>query len=395
MKMYTRVQAEVDLDAIRNNIKEVKRVIKPGTKVMAIIKADGYGHGAIAVAHALDSEVSGFGVAAVQEAVNLRNSGIKQMILVLGPTFPEYFDEIVKYDISQTVFTFESARELSDEALRQGKKARVHFAVDTGMGRIGFTDNEESVEVIKKIAMLPGIDIEGIFTHYARADEADKTSVNEQIRRYSNFVKMVEDAGVHIPIHHASNSAGIIDLPESNFDMVRSGITTYGMYPSEEVKKDVIKLTPALRLKSHVTFVKTVPAGCGISYGSTFVTTKETRIATIPVGYADGYPRALSGKGRMLIHGQYAPILGRVCMDQTMVDVSDIPDVKAGDKVILVGREGDNKITVEELAGLAGSFNYEFVCNLSKRVPRTYFENGKMIGSMDYTKDEVNAVEFF
>lgn len=357
MKMYTRVQAEVDLDAIRNNIKEVKRVIKPGTKVMAIIKADGYGHGAIAVAHALDSEVSGFGVAAVQEAVNLRNSGIKQMILVLGPTFPEYFDEIVKYDISQTVFTFESARELSDEALRQGKKARVHFAVDTGMGRIGFTDNEESVEVIKKIAMLPGIDIEGIFTHYARADEADKTSVNEQIRRYSNFVKMVEDAGVHIPIHHASNSAGIIDLPESNFDMVRSGITTYGMYPSEEVKKDVIKLTPALRLKSHVTFVKTVPAGCGISYGSTFVTTKETRIATIPVGYADGYPRALSGKGRMLIHGQYAPILGRVCMDQTMVDVSDIPDVKAGDKVILVGREGDNKITVEELAGLAGSFN--------------------------------------
>ncbi len=395
MKKYTRVQAEVDLDAIRSNISEVKRVIKPGTKVMAIIKADGYGHGAIPIAHALDSMVDGFGVAAVSEAVNLRNSGIKQMILVLGPTFPEYFDEIVKYDISQTTFTLESAMALSEEAGRQNKKAKIHIAVDTGMGRIGFRDDPESIETIKKINALPNIKIEGIFTHYACADEADKASVKRQIRRYNDFVDMVENAGVHIPVHHASNSAGIIDLPESNFDMVRSGITTYGMYPSEEVDKEKIRLTPALRLKSHVTFVKTVPAGTGISYGSTYVTDKETRVATIPVGYADGYPRALSGKGKVLIHGHFAPILGRVCMDQTMVDVTDIPDVKEGDKVILVGNDGENKISVEELAGLAGSFNYEFVCNLSKRVPRTYFEGGHLIGSMDYTKDEVNAVEFW
>lgn len=395
MLSYSRVQAEVDLDAINWNLSEVRRVITPGTKIMAIIKADGYGHGAIPVAHATEQQVDGFGVAAVQEAVNLRRAGIEKMILILGYTPPEYFQKIVELGISQTVFRYEMAERLDAEAGRQGKKARIHVKVDTGMGRIGFFDNVESAQVVREIAALPHVELEGLFTHFACADEADKTSALGQLARFGRFCQQVQELGVEIPIRHISNSAGSIDLPQADYDMVRCGIATYGMYPSEEVNKRRICLRPALRLVSHVVYVKEVEAGCGISYGSTFVTGRKTRIATIPVGYADGYPRRLSSKGFVLIHRKRAPILGRVCMDQMMVDVTHIPETAIGDSVVLAGSDGAEAITVEELSELAGSFNYEFVCNISKRVPRIYYQSGQVVGSMDYTRNEQDAVVYF
>ena len=251
------------------------------------------------------------------------------------------------------------------------------------MSRIGFKDDEESIEIIKKIKALPNIEIEGIFTHFACADEADKTSANRQFQRYMDFVEKLEQEGVTIPIKHVSNSASIIDLEDYQLDMVRSGIMTYGLYPSEEVNKEKIKLTPALSLKSHIIYIKEVEAGVGISYGSTFVTQRKSKIATIPVGYADGYPRALSSKGRVLIRGQYAPIVGRICMDQFMVDVTDIKGVQELDDVTLVGKDGENGITVEEVSK-EHSFNYEFICGLTRRVPRVYYKNGKIRQIVDY-----------
>lgn len=395
MNKYARVQAEINLDAVRENVRAIKGLLKKKTKFMAVIKADGYGHGAISIAHALNDYVDGFGVATIREAENLRNAGIDKMILVLSFTFFQYYDLVVKYDISQTVFSLDAAVKLNEEAVRQGKKARIHLKIDTGMGRIGFPDKEESAELIKEISKLDNLVLEGIFTHFASSDAKDKTSVNNQLRRFQNFVNLLEEKGIKIPIHHSSNSAAIIDHPEANFDMVRAGIITYGLYPSDEVQKDRLQITPALSLKSHVIFVKEVEAGEGISYGSTFLTTGRMKIATLPVGYADGFPRKLSNKGYVLIHGRKARVLGRVCMDQTMVDVTDIPNVKVGDQVTIIGRDGEEAITVEELALMTDTINYEFVCNLTKRVPRIYLEGGKVVASMDYTKDEEKAVEYY
>lgn len=394
MQGYSRIQAEVDLDAICKNIEEIRRVTPAESAIMAIIKADGYGHGAIPIAHVLEERVDAFGVAAIQEAVNLRKAGIRKQILILGYTPAEYYEELIRNEISQTVFEYTMAEKLSQTAMNQGMKARIHIKVDTGMGRIGFADREDSLAEIVRIAALPAVEIEGIFTHFAGADEADKESARTQIHRFENFCKKVEELGIHVPIRHAANSAAIIDLPEASYDLVRAGIALYGMYPSSEVNKRRLMLFPALSLKSHVVYVKDMEAGHGVSYGSTYVTSRRTRVATIPVGYADGYPRSLSSNGWVLIRGKRAPIIGRVCMDQMMVDVSEIPGVQTGDIVTLVGKDGDECITVEEVAALAGTFNYEFVCNLSKRVPRTYFRDGRVIGSMDYTRDEVNAVEY-
>ena len=394
MQSYSRIQAEIDLDAICSNIKEIRRVIQPQTLIMAVIKADGYGHGAIPIAHAVESQVGGFGVAAIQEALNLRRAGIEKMVLVLGYTPPEYYKELIAAEISQTVFQYEMAERLSQEAEQQGKRARIHIKVDTGMGRIGFADSSESVEKICRIAALPAVTIEGIFTHFARADETDKTSAKRQLERFGQFCDTLRQRGIDIPIQHAANSAAIIDLPEADYDMVRAGIAIYGMYPSDEVNKRALLLRPALSLRSHVVYVKEVEAGQGISYGSTYVTTHRTLVATVPVGYADGYPRSLSSKGYVLIKGKKAPVIGRICMDQMMVDVTEIPEVKTGERVTLIGTDGVACITVEEAAALAGTFNYEFVCNLSKRVPRIYYQKGRVIGSMDYTRDEVNAVEY-
>ena len=247
------------------------------------------------------------------------------------------------------------------------------------MTRIGFADAQENVEEIKKLSELPNLEIEGMFTHFARADEYDRSPAMVQLERYLDFSRRVEEAGVEIPLHHCSNSAGIIRMPEANLNIVRAGITIYGIYPSSEVERDIVKLEPVMELKSHVTYVKDVPAGAAISYGGTYVADRKIRVATIPVGYADGYSRQLSNKGWVLIHGQKAPILGRVCMDQFMVDVTEIGDVKKGDEVTLIGRDGDEFIGIEEIGDLCGRFSYEFACDISPRVPRVYIKNGKEI----------------
>lgn len=374
---YYRVYANIDLDAISNNIKAAKETLSMGTKIMAIIKADGYGHGAVPIARELSGLVDAYGVAIVEEGIELRNAGINKPILILGYTAVEQISEVIAYDITQTVFQYEVAKLMDEEAKRQGKIAKVHIKLDTGMGRIGYQPCKESIEEIVRISKLENIDIEGIYTHFACADMKDKTSANEQLSKFITFTKELNQAGVNTPIMHASNSAGIMDMNYANLDMVRCGITTYGLYPSEEVNKSNLVIKPAMELKTHISFVKELGPGHGIGYGSTFITDKTMTIATVPVGYADGYSRALSNKGRVLVRGKSAPIIGRVCMDQFMIDVSSIPGVMQGDVVTLIGKDGEEEITVEEIGDLSYSFNYEVVCNVGKRIPRVYYKNGK------------------
>lgn len=376
---YYRVQARVDLNAIRHNLLEVRSKLKEDTKLMVIIKADAYGHGAVPLAKAIgdSGKIDAYGVAIIEEAIELREAGITKPMLILGYTPEEQYDLVVAYDVAQTVFQYEMAEALSKEAVKQGKTAKIHIKVDTGMSRIGFYDNEESIETIKRIAALPNIEIEGLFSHFACADETDKTSTLKQLERYITFITRLEQENIRIPVRHIANSAGIIEFPQAYFNMVRCGIVTYGIYPSDMVNQVEIKLIPAMELKTHVIYVKDVEAGVGISYGATYVTDKKRRIATIPVGYADGYSRNLSNHGKVIIHGQYAPIVGRICMDQFMVDVTDLPDVKQGDPVTLMGREGDAGIPAEELAEWSHSFAYELVCTIGKRIPRVYIEPDK------------------
>lgn len=378
MQLPARVYAEINLDAICQNVQNAMDKVGKDTKMMAIIKTDAYGHGAVPVAKALkEIGTYAFGVATVEEAVQLRRAGIESPILILGYVFPADYELLIENDIMHAVFQYETAKALSEQAVSLSKTVKIHIKLDTGMGRIGMQPTEESLAEIEKIAALPNIEIDGIFTHFACADEADKTSCNRQKEKYLDFVQKLDACGIHIPIKHMCNSAGIIEFSDNFLNMTRSGIMTYGLYPSEEVNKANLKLHPALQLKSHVAFVKTVGKGFTVSYGSTYVTEKEkTVIATVPVGYGDGYPRALSNKGKVLIHGQYAPIVGRVCMDQFMVDVTDIPNVQQGDEVTLVGTDGDKRISVEEVADNAYSFNYEFCCGINKRVPRVYIRNG-------------------
>lgn len=387
MNKYMRVYAQIDLDAIRHNVNEVRKKVGEHTKIMLVIKADGYGHGSVPVAQALQNQVDAFCVATIEEGILLRNRGITKTILILGYTAKEQYPQLISYGLSQTIFSYEMVESLSKLAVAMGKGAMIHIGIETGMNRIGFWDNEETIQVIKEIANLPAIHIEGIFTHFACADEQDKESANRQLERFKHFTRKVEQSGIHIPMKHISNSAAIIDLDYAHLDMVRSGIITYGLYPSQEVHKESIHLKPAMELKSHVVYVKTVGVGEGISYGSTYVTTKETKVATISIGYADGYPRSLSSVGRVLIRGRYAPILGRVCMDQMMVDVTDIDQVEIGDIVTLVGRDGNYSITAEEIAEHMNTINYEFICGLGRRVPRVYLENQEVIRIADYLTD--------
>lgn len=386
MKRYDRVKAVVSLDAIAHNFEEMRKNIAADTKIMAVIKADGYGHGAQAIAMLIHDYpyIWGFAVATPEEAIELRDSGVTKPVLILGLVFEEYFPELISRDISLTVAGFSMAEKLDQEAGRQKKKVHIHLAVDTGMSRIGFADNEESVEEIRKIAGLENVRIEGMFTHFARADEKDKAPATAQLRRYLKFSELLENAGVRIPLRHCSNSAGIIRMPEANLNIVRAGITIYGIYPSSQVERDIVKLTPAMELISHLTFVKDIPVGTAVSYGGTFVAEKPVRVATVPVGYADGYPRSLSGKGWVLIHGKRAPILGRICMDQFMVDVTDIPEAQPGDKVILIGKDGKEEISIEGFGDLSGRFSYEFACCIGKRVPRIYLKNGKEWGELTF-----------
>ncbi|NSG41301.1 alanine racemase [Blautia obeum] len=386
MKKFERVKAVVSLDAIAHNFAEMKKNIAKGTKIVAVIKADGYGHGAEAIARLIEDYdyIWGFAVATPEEALQLRTFGVKKPILILGIVFEEYFTQMIAKEIRLTVCTYEMAQKLSEEAQRQGRDVHIHIGLDTGMSRIGFADRQESVEEIKKISQLPNLKIEGMFTHFARADETDRSPAIDQLNRYLNFAKLLEDAGIQIPMKHCSNSAGIIRVPEANLNAVRAGITIYGIYPSHEVERDIVKLIPAMELKSHISYIKTVEPGAAFSYGGTFTAKKEMKVATIPVGYADGYPRSLSNKGWVLIHGKKAPILGRVCMDQFMVDITKIPDAKTGDEVTLIGKDGKEFISIEKFGDLSGRFSYEFACDISKRVPRVYIKDGKEWGELTF-----------
>ena len=386
MKTYSRVYAKIDLDAIAYNMEQMKQNIRPETKVMAVIKADGYGHGAGQIAEMMErwNYIWGFAVATLDEAVVLRTEGIQKPILVLGCVFPDQYMEMLKHEIRMNIYTEEMAESISRMAAREGKTAYMHIKLDTGMSRLGFGINEQSAETIKRISKMPNVNMEGIFTHFTKADEKDKSFTKKQIQEFVWMTERLKEKNVRFTYEHCSNSAGIIDVPEANFDIVRAGISTYGLYPSEEVDKTNVKLKPALALKSHVAFVKEIERGTPVSYGGTFVAKEKMKIATIPVGYADGYPRSLSNKGYVLIRGKKAPILGRVCMDQFMVDVTQIEGVSFGDKVTMIGKDGNEILPVEVLSELSGRFNYEFVCDLGKRIPRVYVRDGKIAEQVDY-----------
>lgn len=387
MKNNSRIYAAIHMDALEQNLENMRKNLTPGTKMIGVIKANAYGHGSVPVARLMEKKdyIWGYAVANVLEAEELREAGMKKPILILGYVFPEDYQTLVDLEIRPAVFDYETAELLSQEAQKAGKVHPIHLAFDTGMTRIGFRHPKESIPEILRISKLPGITIEGAFTHFARADEQDLTFAHQQFAKYQEFLMLLEEAGIQIPVRHCNNSAGILWHREGDLDAVRPGITLYGIAPSNEVVNPGVELHPMMELKSHISFVKEVEAGVAVSYGGTFVTTKDsTRIATIPVGYADGYPRSLSNKGYVLINGKKAPIIGRVCMDQFMVDISEIPGVMEGDKVTLLGVDGTERITAEELGELSGRFNYEFVCDLGKRIPRVYRQHGEITEVRDY-----------
>ncbi len=379
MNTYRRVYAKINLDAVRSNVAQIQTLLRPDTRMIAVVKANGYGHGALQVADAIEplDVVYGFAVATAEEALELRAHGILKPILILGYVFAEHYPMLVAQKIRPAVFTLEAAEQLSAAAQAVGEDIAIHIKIDTGMSRIGMQVCEESAQMVAQIAALPHIKIEGMFTHFARADEADKTPALQQFAQFQKMAELTRQCKVHIPLLHCANSAGIIDLPGTQMDMVRAGIILYGLWPSDEVSKDRIRLEPALELVSHIVSVKRLPKGRSISYGGTYTLTQERTIATIPVGYGDGYPRSLSNKGYVLIKGTRAPIVGRVCMDQFMVDVTHLPHVAVGDRAVLAGKDGDLCITLEELGELSGRFHYEFACGLSCRIPRVYEQNRK------------------
>lgn len=378
------VWAEIDVDAIEDNIKEIKKIVKD-KEIIGVVKADAYGHGAIDTASILlENGADRLAVAVISEAIELRENGITNPLMILGYTPLSFKEDLVKYDIEQTVFNLEYAKELSDFAIKNNTKAKIHIKIDTGMGRIGFLPNEESIDEIEKISKLQGIEIIGLFTHFSTADEEDKEYTKLQVEKYKKIVDELDKRGVNTGIKHVSNSAAIIDLEEYYFDAVRPGIILYGYYPSNEVKKDKIKIRPALTLKSNIIHLKTVEEGTYISYGRSYVTEGKRTIATLPIGYADGYTRLLNGKAKVIIRGKLAPVVGKICMDQCMVDVTDIDGVSVGDEVILLGRDGNIKNDADDLAKMLGTINYEIICMIGRRVPRVYKHNGKIIKTRNY-----------
>lgn len=379
--IFANAYLRIDLDAISANFRAIGE--KAGVPVMAVVKADAYGHGAVPVARLLEKQCAFFGVSSVQEALELRLAGIAAPILILGHTPVEAFRDIVREGIRVAIFCYEDAAALSQEAQRQGVTAAFHFAVDTGMSRIGFQATEESADICAQIAALPNLTAEGLFSHFATADETDLSRTVAQAEQFDAFDRMLRERGVAVRLRHLDNSAGLINF-SAHYDMVRAGIVIYGLYPSGEVPAERLPLVPALSWYSRVTHVKLLEPGRQISYGGTFVTEKPTTVATVAVGYADGYRRSLSNRFYVLIHGKKARILGRVCMDQIVVDVTDIPGVRPEDPVVLVGCDGDERITVEQIAEVAGTFNYEFICGLSRRDTRAYIQNGEIVEKIDY-----------
>ena len=386
MKKYSRVCAKVDLDAVEYNIEKMKENLRDGVKMTAVLKADGYGHGAVQIARLLSDKeyIWGFAVATADEAVILRKAGITKPLIVLGSVFPEHLEEMIRLDVRMTVYTKDRVEDLSKLAEKLQRPVYIHVKIDTGMSRLGYMPGEDSASEIASFKELPYIVMEGMYTHFAKADETDKEFTKKQMGDYLWMKDRLQEKGVEFAYYHCSNSAGIIDIPEANLNLVRAGIATYGLYPSEEVKKENVPLKPALELISHVAHVKWVDPGTPVSYGSTFVTEKKTKIVTVPVGYGDGYPRSLSNRGYVLIKGKKARILGRVCMDQFMVDATKIEDVKYGDEVVLIGSSGEEILPVETLSVLSERFNYEFVCDLGKRIPREYIRGGEVVEQADY-----------
>lgn len=387
---YSRGFITVDLDAIVDNMKNMKANIAKNTKMIGVIKTDGYGHGSVPIGQELQKLdfMFGFAVATYEEADILRKNGIEKPILILGYTFPYCYENLARQEIRPAVFRQDMLTQLDEAAKKAGKKMKVHVKVDTGMGRIGIRPDDSGLEFIKNLLKFNNLEFEGIFTHLAKADEYDKTGAMKQISSFKSFISRIEnELGIQIPVKHCSNSAGILEIQDANMDVVRAGITLYGLAPSDEVDMNIVKLQPAMSLYSHVVYVKDLLPGESVSYGGTFVAEKNMRLATIPLGYGDGYPRGLSNKGYVLIRGQKAPIKGRVCMDQFMVDVTDIAGVTEGDLVTLLGSDGQENITAEEIGNLSGRFNYELVCDFTKRVPRVYFKEGKIVRTRDYYKD--------
>lgn len=387
---YQRTYIEVDLDVIVENMRNLKKHVAADTALVGVIKTDGYGHGSIPIARVLEDcdFMYGFATATVEEAHVLRMAGIKKPILILGYVFPYCYEMLVEEELRPTIFRQDTLPQLAEAARKVGKKAKVHVKVDTGMSRIGISPDEEGLDFIRQLPEYKELEVEGILTHFAKADEADKAPTYEQLKLFEHFVKRAEEQlGTTIPVKHCSNSAGIIEFPEANMNVVRAGISLYGLRPSDEVSEAKVELHPALSWYSTIVYCKTIHKGQSVSYGGHFTAEKDTRVATIPVGYGDGYPRSLSDKGYVLIRGKKAPILGRVCMDQFMVDVTDIPETCEGDRVTLLGKDGDMQISAELLGDLSGRFNYELVCDIGKRVPRVYKRSGKVESVKDYNND--------
>jgi alanine racemase len=378
------VWAEIDLDKLAHNMREIRRVSK-SEHIIAVVKADGYGHGAVDVAPVLlENGADILAVAVVTEAVELRRSGIECPIIVLGFTPPNLINDLLTYDIEQAVYSYELAKELSKAAQKENKIAKIHIVVDTGMARIGYIPNDYSVEEICNICKLPNISAVGMFSHFSSADEKDKTYTYMQLKKYNDFCEKLKAKNVNIKMRHTANSAAIIDLPETHFEAVRPGIIIYGYYPSEEVNRENIDLKPVMTLKANVVHIKTLPAGECVGYGRRHKTERESVIATLPVGYADGYTRLLFQKAKVIINGKFAPVIGSICMDQCMVDVTGIEGVNIGDEVILIGEDESNKFTADIVAGLIGTISYEVVCMVSKRVPRVYIKDGKVLNVRNY-----------
>lgn len=377
--------AEVNLDNLAHNIREVRRLAAKGSQVMAVIKADGYGHGSTKIAQTLlENGADRLAVAVLDEAIELRKAGIKAPVFVLGYTQPERAEEVVNYDLEQSVYSLEAASALSKAAQAQGKTVPVHIKVDTGMGRIGLQVNEQAVETIKTIHALPGVMVKGLFTHFAVADEVDKSYTQMQFERFGWICSQLEAQGINIEIKHCGNSATIIDLPDMHLNMVRAGIMLYGLAPSPDVMLNKLELKQVMSLKVRISHVKEIETGQSVSYGRKFIAEKKSKIASLPIGYADGYTRLLSGKAEALVKGQRVPVVGRICMDQCMIDVTGIEDVKVGDEVVLFGQQGDGFISIDEIAEKLGTINYEVVCMISRRVPRVYVKNGEVVEVLNY-----------
>lgn len=384
-KMEKRTWAEVDLDAIAHNMREIRKITNPDSQIMAVVKADAYGHGFMEVTKTLlENGADRLAIAVLQEGKQLRSRGVTVPILLLGAAMENDIEDIINFEITPNVFSYDFAKAISYEAEKKEKVTKIHIKLDTGMSRIGYVVSEENsaiIDEIVKISKLPYIEIEGIFSHFSTSDEYDESYTRLQFNRFMNVVNALEDRGVHIPIKHICNSAGIMMYPEMHLDMVRPGVILYGLYPSDEVDKSRLDLIPAMTLKSKITYVKEVEAGRGVSYGKVYITDKPTKIATVPIGYADGYLRKIAENGEMIVNGVKVPIIGRICMDQCMIDVTDVHNIERGDEVIIFGREG---ITMDDVASWLDTINYEVSCVIGKRIPRIYTKNGTVVKVLNY-----------